>query len=1114
MILNFNDVYNRANWINFLSQNFLPEDFDNIPEQVKTEFKAKYINKNVTYLGISKSLNLKVYEMHHKSENDPRIGLSRDAFKFIDHQKVKNALILFISENSDNYRFSLITREIKLDGKKVTTDFTNPKRFSYFIGPEAKTHTIEQYLVKKGKIKDEDDLKSRFSVEIVNKEFYNRIAEFFTELAGGVRKVGNKNKNFASLLKLPDTTDHSLMQEFAVRLIGRIVFCWFLKKKKSKNGIPLISEKVLSVKAVKHNYYHNILELLFFEVMNTPINERSELVKDNELFKNIPFLNGGLFDPTLHEDYYKYSDSQEKYQQSFNLKIPDEWFRKFFTVLELYNFTINENTSVDVDLSVDPEMLGRIFENLLAEINPETQQTARKSTGSFYTPRPIVEYMVDESLIQYLLTKTSKVDESKIRKLLDYTIEGNELTKKESLEVIDALDKIKIIDPACGSGAFPMGLLQKMLLIRQKVDPQSIEWVMRQLEKIPDLLVRKSFEDKLMNENWDYRYKMSAILHSIYGVDIQPIAVEISKLRFLLTLMVDETVNDEKKNRGINSLPNLSFKFVSANSLIGLPENKIEIDAFDFNSVLDPMIEKLEQIRERYFYASGNEKTEIENEFKKTQKDIGKFIAQKDSKNQKALALSNWHPFSDDSSDWFDIKWMFGVEDGFDIVIANPPYVRHEKIRKQKPLLQAQGYKVYNSTSDLYTYFYELSYNLLNENGISTFISSNKWMRAKYGFKLRKFFKENTLIKQIIDFGGYQVFDATVDTNIMMFQKSKTENNILSVYQIKEDFNKNQNLKEYFENHTLKMKQQDLDVNSFTFADEKVMNLKKKIERIGKPLKDWDVNIKRGITTGLNEAFIIDNETKEELCRKDPKNAEILKPILRGRDIKRYGYNFAGLYLLFIPWHFPLHKDSSVSGASKRAEIEFGKQYPYIYNHLLKYKEKLLMRNKSETGIRYEWYALQRCANTYYFEFAKDKIIYGQFQDSSEFSYCEPNIFLSSNEYMICGNYNRKYFLGILNSKLPHWFLSKIGNTLSENSNISQKSVFINLPIPHISKENKKPFIEIVDKILIDKKLGKDTQELENKIDLMVYKLYELTYEEVKIVDPDFLMSEEEYENE
>ena len=263
----------------------------------------------------------------------------------------------------------------------------------------------------------------------------------------------------------------------------------------------------------------------------------------------------------------------------------------------------------------------------------------------------------------------------------------------------------------------------------------------------------------------------------------------------------------------------------------------------------------------------------------------------------------------------------------------------------------------------------------------------------------------------------------------------------------------------------------------------------------------------------MNEAFIIDNETKEELCRKDPKNAEILKPILRGRDIKRYGYNFAGLYLLFIPWHFPLHKDSSVSGASKRAEIEFGKQYPYIYNHLLKYKEKLLMRNKSETGIRYEWYALQRCANTYYFEFAKDKIIYGQFQDSSEFSYCEPNIFLSSNEYMICGNYNRKYFLGILNSKLPHWFLSKIGNTLSENSNISQKSVFINLPIPHISKENKKPFIEIVDKILIDKKLGKDTQELENKIDLMVYKLYELTYEEVKIVDPDFWMSEEEYEN-
>ena len=233
MNFNFNEPYNRESWITFLRQQFLPQDYSHTTEKVETEFKPKYISKDVLYLGNSETLKLKVYEMHHESENDPRIGLSRDAFKFIEHQKVKNALILFISKNSENYRLSLITRELKLEGKKVTKEFTNPKRYSYFMGPDVKKHTIEEFLVKKGRIKDEEDLKSRFSVEIVNKEFYNNIAELFTELVGGARKIGRQTKEFEPLLKLPDTTDHTSMQEFAVRLIGRIVFCWFLKKKKS-----------------------------------------------------------------------------------------------------------------------------------------------------------------------------------------------------------------------------------------------------------------------------------------------------------------------------------------------------------------------------------------------------------------------------------------------------------------------------------------------------------------------------------------------------------------------------------------------------------------------------------------------------------------------------------------------------------------------------------------------------------------------------------------------------------------------------------------------------------------------------------------------------------------
>jgi hypothetical protein len=282
-----------------------------------------------------------------------------------------------------------------------------------------------------------------------------------------------------------------------------------------------------------------------------------EVVKE-ALFCDIPYLNGGLFDPSQHQDYYIPSNSKRASITSWNLKIPDEWFMDFFRILESYNFTIDENTSIDIELSVDPEMLGRIFENLLAELNPETGETARNATGSFYTPRAIVEYMVDESLVQYLITKT-RIEESELRKLLDYTVEEAKLDEEEKKAVIDALDEIKVLDPACGSGAFPIGILQKMLLILHKVDPDSIQWVIRQLDKIPNVLVRKALEEKLMNENWQYKHKMGIIQNAIYGIDIQPIATEITKLRLFLTLIVDENVMEDSPNKNIHPLPNLSF---------------------------------------------------------------------------------------------------------------------------------------------------------------------------------------------------------------------------------------------------------------------------------------------------------------------------------------------------------------------------------------------------------------------------------------------------------------------------------------------------------------------------------------------------------------------------
>ncbi|MCK4885794.1 MAG: hypothetical protein KAS96_00335, partial [Planctomycetes bacterium] len=631
--MNFQDTYKRAAYLDFFRDTLLPEDFyiTNEPIDFQTD-----ITKKVVKIGEVPSLDLPVFEIKHKSENDPRVTLSKEAFRILANYGKQQALILFISTKAANFRLSLVTLDLKLEGKKPKTAFSNPRRYSFFLGPEAKLHTIQEYLSKPGRVKDFEDLKSRFSIEVVNKEFYDSIATLFTFLTGGKRGTGKKAIDTGKgLLELPQTTDDTIKKNFAVRLIGRLIFCWFLKKKKSKSkdGIALLPEQLLSAEAIKPNkgigvFYHSVLEPLFFEVLNTPIDERNNEFK-KEPWSIIPFLNGGLFAP--HEDDF--------YKLTFNgisehlntLIIPDDWLKELFKVFETYNFTIDENTSIDVELSIEPEMLGRIFENLLAEINPETGETARKATGSYYTPRPIVEYMVDESIKQYLATKTGIADD-KFVTLLSYSDEDAYLTEIEKDNILNALDTIKIIDPACGSGAFPMGILQKILLILQKIDPDSKKWLKRILAKIDNTLARKEFEKELKSETINYIHKLGIIQNSIFGVDIQPIAVEISKLRFFLSLIVDENVNDKEKNRGVKPLPNLEFKFVCANTLIDLPKAEVaeskksqskygpkEYKGQNLMLEATDEISELKKLRDEYLNSYGKEKILIEEKFRKVQ---------------------------------------------------------------------------------------------------------------------------------------------------------------------------------------------------------------------------------------------------------------------------------------------------------------------------------------------------------------------------------------------------------------------------------------------------------------------------------------------------------------
>jgi len=679
--MRLNENFNQQEFIDWIGD-FLP-DFSKDIRKVDVSKSFQGI-KSIQTIGES-ALSVRVYII--ETEQDPskrKIGLATESFTLLRNYGTPNAIIVYYSENSSLWRLSLLTSTLTWDEGKIKKKLSNPKRQSYVLGSKAKVKTPHQYLISKGAITDFNDLKGRFSLEVVNKEFYKEISHAFIQLVGGQITNGKSKKTVEAQLKLPFVKDQSqTSQEFAVRLIGRIIFCWFLREKRSASGHSLMPKELLSFDASStiEDYYHKILEPIFFEVLNKPIKTRKETFI-NDLFSAIPYLNGGLFSP--HEDdFFNYNEGKQAINHNI-VVVPDLWLKSLFEVLETYNFTIDENTSFDEELSIDPEMLGRIFENLLAEINPETGESARKSTGSYYTPRVIVDYMVDESLHLYLHEKTN-IPESKLRSLISYDLEDdniNPLKDEEKDSIAQALGAIKILDPACGSGAFPIGALQKIVFILQQIDQNGQLWFKKQIQNTP-IELRKVIEREFQEKNFDYIRKLGIIRENIYGIDIQPIATEISRLRCFLTLVVDERIDDTLENRGIEPLPNLDFKFVTANTLVGLPTTSGSTSQMGLFED-DAGIKELKEVRDMFFNASGFERDQLKLQFAQTQnRMLHKLIDESRRGHADMTAkLTSWDPFSHKMSDWFDPEWMFGLKNGFDLVIANPPYIDSEGMVK------------------------------------------------------------------------------------------------------------------------------------------------------------------------------------------------------------------------------------------------------------------------------------------------------------------------------------------------------------------------------------------------------------------------------------------------
>ena len=1032
--------------------------------------------------------------------------------KLVLKEDFKDGAIFVFYDDLGKFRFSFIRRN--WDGK-ADKKYSPWKRFTYFITPEDTNKTFRQR-IGNCTFKDLDSIQEAFSVEKLTKEFYNDLFKWYQWTLTAEVGITFPNDTATS------DDDRVKLEEQMIRLITRLLFVWFIKQKHLVPDELFKTDKLSEIlkdfdpnNTADGSYYNAILQNLFFATLNKAVIERefAKLVDKRDiktryryaemftiseeevlnLFRPIPFLNGGLFeclDKEESTDGIKYhldgfSRSDKRFSNG-NFKhrafIPNAVFfdeeKGLIPLLERYNFTVEENVPNEVQVALDPELLGNVFENLLGAFNPETQESARKQSGSFYTPKEIVAYMVDESLIAYLNNALPDLDEALIHQLFEQDTLPEFLANNHALceKIAKELRAVKILDPACGSGAFPMGILNRMVEILEKLDAK--------------------------NKASHHDLKLHLIEECIYGVDIQTIASQISKLRFFISLIVEQETMDLSKpeeNYGVLTLPNLETKFVAANTLIGMKKKK----EGDFvNSLFtDPRIDETKQelmeVRKEHFYAkSAYKKKELRDKDAKLRTELSKLLQDNDEfAPEDAIQFSQWNPYDQNaSSPFFDPEWMFGLEEGFDLVIGNPPYVQLQKESgRLAKLYQHCEYKTFAKTGDIYSLFYERGWQLLKNNGFLCYITSNKWMRAGYGESTREFFATHTNPILLIDFAGQKIFEsATVDTNILLFSKDKNRQqtracvikekvlNNLSVY-----FRQNANLSEF------------KNSESWVVLSPIEKQIKEKIEHLGTPLKDWDIRINYGIKTGFNEAFIIDASKRKQLIDEDPKSEEIIRPLLRGRDIKRYSYEFADLFLLFVPWHFPLHNNPNITGASLEAEKAFENQYPAIYNHLLQYKTGLSNRNKAETGVRYEWYALQRWGANYWEDFSKQKIVWKRVGSILRFSYDDTGIMALDSTCFATGKYI-KYLVAVLNSKMGKYLMKDSPQTGTGDLLISVQAIEpLKIPIPTSNTE--KLIDEIIDTILDN---GNDVSyNLVSEIDRKVYNLYNLNDEECSFIE-------------
>jgi len=1046
-------------------------------------------------------------------------GLSRTVERpIVEHTLHKlHPYVLFVFANRDLTRWDFVNvKYVAEDGAPGLSTVEGRRRTirRIHVGPTERLHTAAQRLALLAVPAPDTsalEIQSRhdqaFDVEEVTRQFYRDYVQVFSELCADIARRNPHRQAEAEIE--------------AQQLLDRLLFLYFIQKKGwLDDQLEYLYQHFKAHYWAAHHradpdgsgFYGDFLVPLFVALSNEGAAFPS--------LGDVPFLNGGLFEVPADTPL------------ADQLTVGNGVFRQVFDdLLERYNFTVREDTPLDVEVAIDPEMLGQIFENLVLGL--ERGEDRRKATGSYYTPRVIVHFMCRQALKEYLAAE-SGLHPARLEALMDVgpaeqlTPEevaglGEMIAEPEARLLRGLVEGARVLDPAVGSGAFLVGMLYEMVALTKLLD------------------VRLYGQKRVQRRNYDYDLKRGFIERNLYGVDIQPEAVRICELRQWLSLMVDY---QRRHGEAVPTLPNLSYRVRVGDSLIErLFGEPVQLDELADDAVARQLIDRIQTEKQGYFQEPdlwekrrrelrilgllcelaaklvGAKRGAVLTQMSGQVPQMGDaFLSRQHRKLKEAFEAelaryaglleqvkrvydqvramqSSEAPTEARDVDalrtqlglsfiWrLDFAEVFADKGGFDVVIANPPYIRQERFSDQKPLLKAAFPDVYQGVADLYVYFYRQGLALARPKGVLTFISSNKFFRAGYGKALRTYLRDNTWLKTVIDFGDLPIFEATTYPCVLVTANRRPGDDEAAAQALNvQSMATLEYLADAVQREGWPQPQRSLRRDGWALQPPQMLTLLEKLRHSGTSLGEYaGGKFYRGIVTGLNKAFVIDQATRDRLVTEEPHSAQIIKPWLRGKDIKRWRIGWAELHVVFT-----------------RRGIHIG-HYLAVRAYLMRFKDQL-MPGKGRKPGSYKWFEIQD-VTAYWEEFEKPKIIWPNLCIEPRFTYDSQEYYVSAPANILPIAPDKLFLVGILNSSVVSWFMKQIAAERAGGF-IEYKPIYVTqIPIPNTTPAQRAAIEALVRKLLDAEGQGPQVAEWERELNALVYGLYGLTEEEIGVVE-------------